>query len=396
MLKKKFLIVPVLVSALFLMSSVLMGTLVSAQSFRSGDAVSTASNKVIDQSLYAAGKTLTIESTINGDLFCAGQTVLISGEINGDVICAAQNITISGRVNGDIRIASQTFTLSSTVTGNASIAGETFIQNSTSVIEGDLSIGGSDVTLNGKIGRDVALGSNLVTVNGSIGRNIIGEVENLKLLPGSSVAGKIDYKSRNEISQDKDAKVLGEVSRSTPDKKEGPSLFGISVWFMLFIFFGSLLIALALILIAPRFFNSVSERALPKPWKALLAGIVLSILAPVVLGVLLISYIGIPLAIVLGVAWLLATFLSTFFTAYLIGRWILQISHKPILIMLPGSAVLSIVIFVPIIGFIVFLLAYWIGIGMLALELYSRNPRPSYNFSDTAKSASNKVVNKKK
>jgi cytoskeletal protein CcmA (bactofilin family) len=374
----------VIVSAIFGISFFGLTSLVGAQSFRTGDSVTTSSGETIDSTLYAAGTTLTIESDINGDLFCAGQTVVVSGDVSGDIICAAQTMTISGDVTGDVRLASQTITLSGNIDGNATVFTSTLVQDSNGSIGGDLTVASSDTTISGSVGRDVAVASGDFTLNGSVGRDITGALENLTLSSGSIVSGNIDYTSENDLVQNEGASVLGEITRSTPEQASGSgSVFGISLMFILYMLISALIISLTLVLIAPRFFHSVTQHGVNKPWKTLLVGFLVTFVAPIIGFILLLTFFGIPLALTLGVGWLFAVLLSGPFTAYLVGRWILRNSTKPVLIMLLGSVVLLMAYVVPILGFFALVFAYWMGIGMLSMEFYSRYPKPNYDLKES-------------
>lgn len=373
---------------------VLWTTVTSAQSIQTGNSVTTNSDEVIDSSLYTAGTNVTVDSTVNGDVNCAGQTVIISGTINGDILCLAQTLTISGTVNGDIRIAAQTINVSGAVTGNASVASSSFVVESSGSVGGDLTIASGTTTVTGSVGRDILITSGNLDVDGTVGRNITGDLENLQLSSTAIVSGDIEYTSINEAEIDENAQVAGTTTMNTAEQSSSSgSLFGISLVFIIFILTSAILVSMVLVLIAPRFFHSVTSQALPRPWKALLVGMTVSFLVPIVGLILLLTVVGIPLAITLGVGWLFIALLSGPFTAYLVGRWILNKSTKPLLIMLVGSVVLLLTYLVPIIGFFALLFAYWTGAGMLTLELYYRNPNPSYNFEKTE---SKKVAPKKK
>jgi cytoskeletal protein CcmA (bactofilin family) len=372
----------------------LFATVASAQTFRTGDSVTTSKGETIDSTLVAAGTTLTIESNINGDLFCAGQTVVVSGNVTGDVICGAQTITISGDVSGDVRLASQTINLSGNIEGNATVFTSTLVQDSNGSIDGDLILASSDATISGTVGRDVAVASGSLVLNGTVGRDITGSLEDLVLSSGSLVSGNIDYTSQNELSQADGATVAGEITRSTPEQKSGSgSIFGISIVFIIYILLSALIVSLVLVLIAPRFFHSVTSHGVNRPWRTLLIGFLVTFIAPIIGFLLLITFFGIPLAITLGVGWLFVALLSGPFSAYLVGRFILQNSTKPIQIMLLGSVVLLLSYFIPILGFFALLFAYWMGVGMLAVEFTERYPKPVY---ELPKDSPKKVANKTK
>jgi cytoskeletal protein CcmA (bactofilin family) len=378
-------------------SGLLWANVVSAQTIKTGSSVTTSSGDVIDSSLYTAGTDIAVESTVNGDVYCAGQNVIISGTVNGDVLCLAQTITISGTINGDIRIAAQTVNLSGTVSNNATVASSSFIVESSGAVIGDLTLASGTVTVIGQVGRDVLVAGGAVNIDGNVGRDITGEIENLTISDGATVSGNIDYTSLNEADISENAQVLGEVSRSVPEQGgSGAELFGVSLAFLVYILISALIVSMALVLIAPRFFNSVTNRAFPRPWKALLVGAIVAFIVPLLGFILLLTVFGIPLALTLGVGYLFVALLSGPFTAYLVGRWVVNKSTKPLVIMLVGSVVLLLTYVVPFIGFFALLFAYWMGVGMLTLELYYRNPNPSYNFEqkDTKKPAKTKKSKK--
>lgn len=364
-----------------------------AHTFKTGDNVTFPQGEKIDNSLFVSGRNIDIASDVNGDIFCAGQTITISGNVDGDVICAAQTIRISGKVDGDVRLAAQTVSVSGEVTSNGTIATQTFTLDSDGKIGRDVSVGSQDVAINGEVGRDMAVGSTNVVVSGKVGRDIEATVVNMRLASTASVGGAIDYTSANTITQDSGSTVGGEVTRTDPPQKQNEAqkygaLFGFSLGWFLYWLIAMAAAALLLALIWPVMFVRVTNRAMPRPWKALLVGLVAGIVVPIGLVALLISVIGIPLAITFGIGWLLILLLSGPFTAFYIGRLILRSHSDHILLdMLVGTVLLTILYFIPVVGLLALLFVLWVGVGMLLLELYALTPRPSYVKSKTAKSS---------
>lgn len=361
----------------------------SAYSIHSGDNVTLSQKSPIYDTVYMAGRTVDINNEVFGDVFCAGQNVTVSGTVHGDVICAGQTVNISGKVDGDVRLGAQTVTLSAQVGGNATIGGQSFIMDSSATIGGDLTTGATDATLNGKIGRDLVIGSGTVNINNEVGRNIKAQSETMRLLSGARVGGNIELVSKNDINKDPAAVVSGTISHTQPKQAAAKSkhfaLFGFSVLWFLYWFGAMLLTAMVLVLITPRLFNSVTNRALPTPWKALLVGFVACMVMPIVIILIAASLIGLPLAFMLGLLWLVALLLSGPLFAYYLGRLVLRRSTKPLLIMVTGSSLLIVLYFVPILGILAMLAALWIGTGMLLLELLRRTPKPAYTLTPPSK-----------
>src|SRR6266496_404023 len=118
------------------------GAVHAERAYQAGDTVTVAAGEMIDHALFAAGQTVDIAGTINGDVFCAGQTVTISGTVNGDVYCAGQVLTVSGHINGSIHLAGQSTLLSGTVTQDAAVAAQNFNSENRTVIQGDANLAG--------------------------------------------------------------------------------------------------------------------------------------------------------------------------------------------------------------------------------------------------------------
>lgn len=356
--------------------------LAGAHNFKTGTNVTISQNDKVQHTVFAAGQTVDINSEVFGDVFCAGQTVTISGIVHGDVLCAGQTVNVTGRVDGDVRLVGQTVTLGADVAGNATIGGQSFILESTGKVGGDMTLGSTTATLSGTVGRDLAVGGQTVTVGNSVGRDIKATVEHLQLTSAARVNGNINYTSAKVLDKAPGAVIGGTVSRSNPPeqaKSKHGALFGFGIGWFVYWFLALLLVAMTLALLFPRMLAVATNRAIPRPWKALLIGFIASISMPVLFVLLLVTVVGIPLAFIVGLLWLVILLLSGPLFGYYLGRIILRGSRNPLLIMLVGSAVLLILFFIPLIGFIALLAASWVGSGILLLELFGRTPKPVYS-----------------
>jgi cytoskeletal protein CcmA (bactofilin family) len=361
--------------------------LASAHSFHTGTSVVLGSGQPIRQTVFAAGRTVNIDNEVFGDVFCAGQTVTISGTVHGDIICAGQTVQVSGTVDGDVRLAGQTVTLSASVAGNATIGSQTFTLEPTARVGGDMSVGSSDATLHGMVGRDLAIASDSTVISGSVGRDIKGAATQLSLADNAHVGGNIDFTSKNGLAKSAGAVVAGKVTHNYPKQAAKPkhgAVWGFGFLWFLYWLAAMLIIAMAIVLLFPRLLHNVTDKAMPRPWKALLVGFVANAVLPLGLFILAITVVGIPLALLVMLLWFVMAVLSGPFFAYYVGRWVLRRSRQPLLIMLVGTAAVVIACFVPIIGVIVSLASFFIGSGMLLLEVFQRTPKPQYRVTPVA------------
>lgn len=357
-----------------------------AQSFQTGDSITVGQNETVNQTLVATGRAIDIAGTVNGDVFCAGQTVTITGTVNGDVMCAGQDVHISGRVDGSVRVVGQSVTMSGLISHNLTAAGQNVSIESNGKVLGDVMIGGQDTTVNGMVGRDLAAGSTNVIVNGEVGRDIQTQGLNLTLGDTAMVGGNISYVSTKSLSQAPGAHVAGTVTRAEPARRTQRVELGAVIrggfWFMVYLFFALLSVAILLALIMPQTFQMVTETAMRSPLKTVLIGLAGSIVAPIVICVLMFTVLGIPFSFVVMAAWVLALALAGPFAAYYFGRllWLLaagKAGDNALLIMLVGAIALLVLYFIPFIGFVTTLVALWFGLGMLLLQI-PKLPRPRY------------------
>lgn len=356
-----------------LLTSLTGAWVAQAQQFRSGDAVSVTNGEKVDGSLYVAGKTVTIDADVNGDVYCAGQTVTVIGTVHGDVICAAQTLTVKGKVEGDVRLAGQVVSLDANVAKNATVAAQTFVLEQTGNIGGDVTVASSEATLKGKVGRDVVAGTESLTLAGVVGRNVSSDSTNTKLTGEARIAGNVTYTSFNTLGQTEGAVISGQVTRNDPpaDRKQADNSFGHVLGKLVYWFVAFLLVALALVLLFPRMFQTVSDRAFPMPWWALLAGLGAMLAMPLVLVLLALTFVGLPLMVVVLVLWIGVALLSGPVFSYYVGRLVLP-NRTPLLTMLAGASIVIIASFIPYLSILVFIATAWLGSGMLVLEIFRR------------------------
>lgn len=372
----------IMVAVVVLVAFAIFGTvgMAKSQTFQTGQNVNIPKDKVIDSSFYAAGRTLDISGTINGDLFCAGQNITISANVKGDVICAGQNIRVSGNVDGDARVVGQTVEISGSITRNVSAAGQTVTLESTGKVGQDMSATSGDVNINGAVGRDALLNGKNVNVDGTIGRDVRANDSQLSLGASAKVGGKIDYTSANEANINPSAKVNGKVTRTQPPAHAhhyGVPYVASFVW-ALYMFLSLLLLSVVLALLFPRAFHATTEQGVKHPGRSALTGVIAFVAAPFVFIALMLTVVGIPLALLFGLAWLLTLLLSGPFFAYFVGRLILTESKMPALIMLVGAAIVLALYIVPIIGPVLAVIALILGNGMILTEAFARVPKPTH------------------
>lgn len=357
-----------LLGSIILATIILLGVgfSVSAQ-----DITNTSAEQVIDKTVIKKGQNYSINNTINGDLYCFGQDVTISGTINGDVFCAAKSINFSGDVNGSARLAGEKVNVSGQVSNNASIvASEINIENSAS-IGGDLNAAAQNIVINGTILRDFTAVAKNVTINGNVGRDVEVKNASLTVSQNALIGGSVTNKS------DKKASIVSSAVTGRVDSKNGSSnklnviagfLLGYVYWFM-----ALMIVSFAVLWLFPKPLVNSVKLANEKPIRVTATGIISVFITPIILFLIALTLIGIPLSILLSLIYIISIFMSGPFFAFLVGSKFLP-EQKLWIKMLLGSAIVLIAYSLPVIGFVVAVVASVFGSGMFVSLIVERLP----------------------
>jgi cytoskeletal protein CcmA (bactofilin family) len=355
--------------------------LAHAQTF----SANTDEHRTVNSTLYSAGHTVDVRGTVNGDVFCAGETVTVNATVHGDVICAGQDITIKGHVDGDVRVAGQTVHIGAQVQRNLTLFAQTFTLDSDAKVGQDALVNGGTSDVQGSVGRDMILNSSDGTVMNTVGRNLRFSGDDLHIRSGATVHGDVQYTSTHDADISSLAHISGSTHHTVPDQSRRHGHRGMVVGFSLGFYLIALMLlgvtALVLVLLFPKPLHEVSGVIARSMGKTLLTGFLAGLAVPIAFFVLLFSLVGIPLAVILLLAWFLVLLLSGPVAAYYLGSMVLAKSKNSILMMMLGTFLLVTLYFVPVIGMLAMLVASWLGSGAILLMLKRRLPAPKYHVS---------------
>lgn len=324
-----------------------------------------------NHTLYKTGQTVTITGKVNGDIFCVGQTVDVDAEVNGDVICAGQTVTVDGVVHGDVRLAGENVNLGAHVDNNASLVAQTAILQSNAVIGNDIGVAAQTATLDGQTGRDIRATVATLVIDGTVGRNVESTVNSLEVGNHAVIGHDLTYTSPTKVQVPGGANVGGTITYhyQAPHKEHRIMWRGPGVFAHLYTIVAILVFSLVLVAIFPRLFETTNRRAAGRFWATLLTGFIAMIVMPLLMIALLVSVIGVPLAVFTGLLWTIAIFLSAPLSAFFVGRLIITGEGRTVLVMLVGGLVLGFVTLIPVLGWLISLVAMWFGTGSVLLNL---------------------------
>jgi cytoskeletal protein CcmA (bactofilin family) len=366
-----------MIIGLGLLSSLAWVGITHAANVRSGDTPSVTKGETIDGSVYIAGRSITIDGTVKGDLFCAGQDVFVTGTVEGDVICAGQFVRITGTVLGDVRAAGQQLDVSATIDGSATLAAQSLVIKPETKIGRDLTVGGESLRVGGQVARDLLGVGQDVIIDSKIGRDAHLEFQNIALENNADIGGNLAYRSPEKAQVADGAKVAGETTYQTAPKDQQYNKGTLQLWSTFYGFCSMLLIGLAAIAIAPRWFDGVGAAIRTRPVGSFAYGAAALLGVPIVAALLMATFIGLPLGIIMLLVWIAAMIGAMVITAYAVGWMIIEKLAWPsrgqrIASLIVGLLVLAVLGLIPVVGGITIFVSLIFGLGALLVILINR------------------------
>ncbi|HNX10596.1 MAG TPA: polymer-forming cytoskeletal protein [bacterium] len=342
-----------------------------AYSVRSESSIYIPKEQAVEGNLYAAASSLVIDGNVYGDVIAAAENITINGEVNGDVIGVASNITVNGPVSGSIRVLGENLNFNNAVNRNINALGNVVILGNNSKVGGDVLAASGALESRGQINGSLHGVSDRWVIAGTVLQNVDARISNpegtVTLVDSAKVSGSFKYMSLKEGGINSSL-VEGEVIRLVPKDKgwqAGPyflhRLYGL---------LSSLLVALVILSLWPRQIRKIAVVEKNKlGWQALI-GLAALFLTPFVCFLLLFTFIGWPLALILGVLWLVAIYLAKIWVGISLGAWIFQKlkkapTKKGLSEMALGLLALWILLAIPFVGMAVSFLAICWGLGMI-------------------------------
>ena len=299
---------------------------VQALQMLSGDLVSV--DSPIDDDVFALGGTVNINAPVAGAVIVGGN-IIINAPVSGDVFVAGGQITVNSDIEGKIVAAGGDIDLRGDAK-NAVIAGENINIHSTTVISRDAVIAGGSVSNAGKI----------------IG-NLTVRAEDFQ---NTGSAGSVDFK-----------------------KSEGlQGLQHVMNILSFLMIVGFLILGIIFLKLFPAQFFMVEEEVRRSPVKNTLVGFVLIIASVILIILLAVTVIGFPVALILGMLFIIALMLSSLFVSFAIGRKIVELlkfKTQDILTFLLGFIVLNLLFRIPYAGVIIAVGAISLGFGAIIYAL---------------------------
>lgn len=301
-----------------------------------------------------SGGQVVVESgeTVQG-LTATGGTVIVRGTVDGDLTAAAGHVLVEGNVTGDATVAGGSVAYAGSVVGNATTyAGDVELRQG-GEIGGLFEAVAGNAALNGTIGSDARVQAEKLVVGAGtvIGGDLVHATQTLDLSNEATINGSIRGVDSIDIAPFQMDLPLGSV--------------------ILYGFLVNLVVGALLLLLVPGFSLRVADRVRERPLFSLGVGIVTLLVTPVILALLAITIIGIPLAVIGLIMYLVAIWLANIYGSIGIGRTVLAAVNRTNkwLALVIGLVIVSLLGAIPVVGGLIHFLVLLVGLGAMVLRV---------------------------
>jgi cytoskeletal protein CcmA (bactofilin family) len=360
---------------LVVLATILLAVPVSAAELRGLESVTIESGEVIDDDLYVAGSTITINGTVNGDLWAAGGTLNINGTVSGDVVAAISTLNIDGEVGQTVRVVGATININGSIGDDLMVGSNTLTIGSTAVIGGDLLFAASKAYVDGTVSGSMRGAGSEISLTGVAGGDVKLGVSELTIASSASIQGNLTYTSEKEAVIQSGAQIEGTISHQAG--MEWPFRGGLISTALghLLAFLMILLIGIVIVVLAPRRMALMANTIKTKPWFSLGWGAILLFGVPIAAIIVSFTIVGIPLALIALVLYGIAIYLAQIPVALFIGRWIIgyfaKTDSRGVMVgaLALGLAILCLLRMIPYVGVFIWLAAVLFGLGGALVSL---------------------------
>jgi len=197
-------------------------------------------------------------------------------------------------------------------------------------------------------------------------------VQTLQVSSASHIAGSLNYWSPTKVNIPSNVAVQGVTYHhvTQPAQKQQKAvpaalISGFSIFWAFVSLVSSFIIGILLIWLTPLYMSDIAQTIETKIWPSMGIGFLAVIIVPIVCIILLATVVGIPLAFMLFISYILFVFLNKIFISYAIGKKLLP--GKNILALLVGLVVYEVISIIPVVGWLWSLFALFVGLGAIVM-----------------------------
>lgn len=352
----------------------------TAQAYVAREGASLNISREVNDDLIVSGQSVTVDAPVSGELVAAGQDTQIKTRPSRSIWAAGNTVTISQGAGYNVFAAGNTVRINGTIEHDAFVAGQNIIIEEGARIRGTLYVAANSLTINGAVDGNVRFTGQALTSGATLGGDVRAQAETITFT-GGSIGGTFAYAEGAAVTGQDRVTITGETETFVADVYTRDDRFADWLWAALTAF----VTGAALLLLMPHKVRDSVQFVFESWGRAFLIGLGGLLLIPALIFLLIITFVGLPLAIVLALLAGIMVYFATIIAQIAVGTYLLRLfKFQPVnwlAALLVGVLVVSLLSLVPQIG-VFLVLALFIGVtipvfgAMLLWWRYLLSPLP--------------------
>ena len=319
--------------------------------------------------VFAAGGDIEVIDLTADHLSMAGGDLTLSGIAVRDVLAAGGNLlVVSGRIEDDLVAAAADISLGQ----NLKIGGSAVVS-------------GADISISSAIVGEVRAAGEIISIDSEIGGDVLVEGGRVRLGPNARINGDFRHRTK-DLQIEEGALVVGDTIALGP--RTGPNVEPVlrraavmAALFGVLFLLGLVLLVIVAVLALPAIMNRSRDMLSARPLQTIGIGFLTSLIGPALIVFLVFTVFGIPLAMLIGMLFLALVPLALAGSIYWLGMQVRQSlasrtkADRPspvarVLWTALAALALILVGIVPVLGGVVWTLAFIFGLGAVGTQIW--------------------------
>lgn len=264
----------------------------------------------INDDLYTVGNKIDFMSSILGDALAVGNEITIASSVQQDIQAAGNTILLIGSVGDDARLAWNSIKIHWNVWGDLVVLGQNIEIAHGITIEWDATISSQRTDFQGDVNGILRIDAEEVTLNGTFKSNAIINAKRIIIGPDAHFLGNVTYESTVPVDGFKQV-TKGHIQYVETDKPQTAST-AIKAFISYHIVFWTLVLSILgglFVFLMPQTTQTIAWILSKNKGKSFFFGLVTFAVIPFAVALLMVSFIGIPLGLLLGsIYWFMIVF----------------------------------------------------------------------------------------
>jgi hypothetical protein len=311
---------------------------------------------------YTGGASVIVTAPISGDLTALGGSVIAAAPVTGDELLIGGTVSARAPVTGDLRALGGRINILESVGGDLTLVGVSV--ESTGRPRGSVFVIAANTTLsNGAAGPVIIYGNNIALAGDFASDVTVISTGRLSLSPSTVIHGGLRYEAPEAARIPASTTITGGIQYRhvsyLPSANASRLLEIMSIGFFLLVrVLGAVILAGLLAGLFPRLAEELTYRAYHGPVRSILLatllGFAILVATPILLILLALTFVGIGVAVLLGIAYALIVMLALVYSGILVGSLVVRRFRRRDMVLwrdgVLGMLALSFVSLVPFIG----------------------------------------------